>query len=111
MTITFSLKSYIDRLNIRSERFRKSEGNIIPINLSRPPYEATLEISGLSYHLLFGRHINGWFICIPNWKIGAELAHPSDFFWNRESILRTGSRKDDALYIAAALSELSNYIT
>lgn len=88
----------------------KLKGRIIPINLEAPPYEADFEIDGFSYHLIFGPQINGWFLCVPNWNIGAELAHPSDTFWNFESISRSGTKKSTAHYISEALSEIIEFI-
>ena len=79
MSIPFNVLKY-------NCKVQKLQGTIIPINLYESPYEATLEIDGLSYHIIFGHQINGWFLCIPNWKIGVEMAHPSDTFWNRESL-------------------------
>ena len=74
------------------------------------PYEAKLNLNGNSYHLIFGRQINGWFLCIPNHRIGVELAHPSDRFWNKESLKAAGMETNEASTIACALKELSQYI-
>ena len=73
-------------------------------------YEADLNTNGNSYHLIFGRQINGWFLCIPNHQIGIELAHPSDQFWNRESLEHAGVSKYEAKAISRTLKELSKYI-
>ena len=73
-------------------------------------YEADFNTNGSSYHLIFGRHTNGWFLCIPNYQIGVELAHPSDQFWNRESLEHAGVPKREANAISGAHKELSTYI-
>ena len=67
----------------------QEQGRIIPHQLSKEPYEVDVEALGYSFHLIFGRQCNGWFLCIPNWNIGCELADPSDRFWNLDSILKT----------------------
>lgn len=102
MPITFKVRKYNNNNTMVDARIR-------PINLSSSPYEVTLEIEGWSYHLIFGRQINGWFICVPNWNIGAELGHPTDTYWNNTSLNSAGAGKRNAYYISAALSELSAY--
>ena len=103
MSISFKVQKY-------NSKNATIDATILPINLSSSPYEAKLEIEGYSYHLIFGRQINGWFICIPNWSIGAELAHPFDVYWNRTSLNSAGASKRDAYYIAEALSEINDYL-
>lgn len=83
---------------------------IHPIQLHIQPYEAKLDLNGNSYHLIFGRQINGWFLCIPSHRIGVELAHPSDRFWNKESLEAAGMEANEAGMIACALKELSQFI-
>ena len=83
---------------------------IHPIQLHTQPYEANRSLNENSYHLLFGRHSNGWFLCIPNHQIGVELAHPSDHFWNQESLEHAGISTFEARAIADTLKELSHYI-
>ena len=83
---------------------------IHPIQLHTQPYEANLSLNENSYHLIFVRHSNGWFLCIPNHQIGVELAHPSDRFWNQESLEHAGISTFEARAIADTLKELSHYI-
>ena len=83
---------------------------IHPIQLHAQPYEVKLYLNGGSYHLIFGRQINGWFLCIPNHRIGVELAHPSDRLWNQGSLEETGMATNEARTIACALKEISQYI-
>ena len=84
--------------------------DIQPIQLHAQPYEAKLNLNGNSYHLIFGRQIKGWFLCIPNHRIGVELAHHSDRFWNKESLEAAGMTTNEASTIACALKELSLFI-
>ena len=67
----------------------QEKGRIIPHQLIKEPYEVDVETMGYSFHLIFGKQIHGWFLCIPNWNIGCELADPSDRNWNLNSLLRT----------------------
>ena len=84
--------------------------DIHPIQLHAQLYEVKLNLKGNSYHIIFGRQINGWFLCIPNHRIGVELAHPSDRFWNKESLEAAGMTTNEASTIACALKELSLFI-
>ena len=43
-------------------------------------------------------------------KIGVELAHPSDRFWNKESLEAAGMAANEASTIACDLKELSQFI-
>lgn len=88
------------------------DGNIQPYNLSHEPYEATVTARGSSYHILFGHQCNGMFLCIPNWKVGCELASLSDVFWNLHSIMNNEETLsyEEATAIAYALRVLANYI-
>lgn len=84
--------------------------NINPIHAHVQTYEADYSTNGNCYHLIFGRQINEWFLCIPNHQSGVELAHPSDQFWNQESLEHAGIQKHEATAISCILKELSKYI-
>lgn len=88
------------------------QGMISPIQLKKEPYEVNVNANGFSFHVIFGHHQNGWFLCIPNWSYGCELSHPSDLFWNLESMTRIDSRLDyeDLVAVAHAIKMLSSYI-
>lgn len=89
----------------------QKKGRISPVQLEQEPFEAFVEANGYSFHLLFGSQCNGNFLCIPNWRIGCELSHLSDTFWNEESIGHDKSLgQDSAAAIAYALKELDQLI-
>lgn len=79
-------------------RVKRLQGNIYAINICKEPYEVDVETNGYSYHLIFGRQTNGYFLCIPNWKMGCELASYNDKYWNTESILKAGQISREAAY-------------
>ena len=60
--------------------------SICPVNLSHEPYDAFLNDGENIFHLIFGKQINGYFLCIPNCFIGCELASYDDISWNEESL-------------------------
>lgn len=76
-----------------------------------PPYEAEITARGSSFHIIFGAHAYGNYLCIPNWNVGSELAAFTDLFWNTERLTQyTELSKVDACSVAAALAELNKYI-
>ena len=70
-----------------------------------------INFQGWSYHLIFGEQYNGWFLCIPDWGIGAELAHPSNFSWNESSLIKSGVDEITAVCIAEALAVANEYLS
>jgi len=59
---------------------------------------------GSSFHIIFGRYINGNYLCIPGWNVGCELSGLTDTFWNTERIEKQIG-KVDAITVATALKE------
>ena len=72
-------------------------------------FEISVEVRGDFYLVIYGKHINGYFCCIPNWCIGCEMAEPDDIFYNTEKLLGAGapeySAKDIAKSIKKAVEE------
>jgi hypothetical protein len=75
------------------------------------PYEFEVSARGSSFHLLIGRHSYGNYLCIPDWRIGTDIARLEDSFWNLERLCEVGLSIADACSIADALAELSTYIS
>ena len=48
--------------------------------------EAEISGKGSSFHVITGSSSNGFFLCVPNWRIGCELSHLDDVFWNTERL-------------------------
>lgn len=88
------------------------DGSVTMTNIRHEPYEATVQALSSSYHIIFGRHQNGGFLCIPEHHVGCEPASLSDVFWNHESLLHNGEQLnyEEATAIAYALKEISSYI-
>ncbi len=95
-------------------KYKKSNSiNIGTITVRRRsfPIEAEVEADGLTFYIIVGKHVNGNYICIPNWSVGSELAALNDRFWNNEHLERyTNLGKLNSGIIADALAELSRYI-
>lgn len=82
------------------------DSNIELIQIETEPYEMFVNSQGLSFHLIFGSQEYGYFLCIPNWGVGCELADYSDIFWNAESIMKSTESisYDNAMAIVRGIS-------
>lgn len=69
-------------------------------------FEHTISVNDNSYLVIFGRHINGGFIAIPNWNISCEATDilPSAGF-NREKLVQAGLDENAAIAIANYVEE------
>lgn len=64
-------------------------------------FEHSIAINGCSYLVIFGKHINGGFICVPNWGWGCEATTNSySVEYNTEKLMKCGAPKDVAREIA-----------
>lgn len=60
--------------------------NIRRIYKTEAKYEFSIDCNGFNYLVIIGKHINGWFIAIPNWNVCTESGNPIDSFYNREKL-------------------------
>lgn len=74
------------------------------------PCEAIVESDGYSYHMIIGHYQNGYYLCIPSLKIGIDIAHPGDGFWNTESMIRSGISKKRTTLFVQALAAIEKYM-
>ena len=70
-------------------------------------FEANISVNGQGYLVIYGKHINGYFCCIPNWNIGCEMAEPKDTFYNSQRLQETGVSVKTANEISRAIRQLS----
>lgn len=72
-------------------------------------FERTLEIEGVSYLVIYGEHINGGFIAIPNWNICCEAASGSSnistVHYNAERLVLSGLDEETAITIARYIDD------
>ena len=73
-------------------------------------FEITVDVNGHSYLVIYGKHINGGFCCIPNWNVACEMSDPSDTFYNAEALQRCKIPKNYAKAIANAIRDRSSWI-
>ena len=62
-------------------------------------FEANIEANGCSYLVIYGKHVNGYFMCIPNFGFGCEMSDPADMFWNCESMINAGILDGDMVLV------------
>lgn len=70
-------------------------------------FEIGVNTGGSYYLVIYGKHVNGFFCCIPNWNIGCEMAEPSDVFYNRSSLVDAFVEYQAADAIAKAIKATS----
>lgn len=80
--------------------------------------EISIEYAGFSFLTIYGRHINGWFLCIPSRHVSCELANPAEGSeWNlshlTEAFVKTGrnleAAKEQAKAILSVIYDYENY--
>lgn len=67
--------------------------------------EASVDWNGYNFLVIYGKHINGWFIAIPNWNVCTEAGQPSDDFYNTEKLSRVIDIENAPSVIAKAVRE------
>lgn len=65
-------------------------------------FERAVTIGEWSGLVIYGRHVNGYFVCIPG-EYAAEMAEPTDTFYNTEKLMYAGAPKWLANGIAKAI--------
>lgn len=66
-------------------------------------FEHDIQFNGCSYLVIYGKHINGCFIAIPNWNICAEAGDSVSY--NTEKLESCGLDSETALTIAQHIKE------
>lgn len=79
-------------------------GQIKKIRGVKENCEMEVNARGSYFHVIFGSHSYGNYVCIPNWNVGCELADYSDIFWNTERLSGVISY-ENAITIATAVKE------
>lgn len=67
--------------------------------------EFSVAIGDWSYLVIYGKHINGYFCCVPSWKWGCEMAGPTQVNYNSEKLVECGADPEVAQCIALAIQD------
>lgn len=72
-----------------------------------PCYEFSVDYQGFSYLVIFGKHVNGWFISLPRINVSCESADPLNVDYNRSNLVEKSKLDGDfALFIAEKIKDL-----
>ncbi len=69
-------------------------------------FEVQFDTCGSNYLLIYGKHINGYYCCIPNFGVSCEMAEPTDTFYNYERLCAVGIDKQAAKDIAQMIKQV-----
>lgn len=81
------------------------DGKIRGTYEQKESYEFSLDWNGNNFLIVYGRHINGWFIAMPNWNTCTEAGHPHDTFYNAEKLFNCIRLNDAPTVIANAIKK------
>lgn len=68
-------------------------------------HEFSVDWNGFHFLVIYGKHVNGWFIAIPNWGICVEATEPTDFCYNADKLSAAFDRADRGKAIAEMVKE------
>ncbi len=68
-------------------------------------FEVSFDANGSYFLVIYGRHANGGFCCIPNWGISCEAGDSQDVFYNTEKLSDAGLTWDDAEAVAKVIKQ------
>lgn len=68
-------------------------------------HELSVDWNGFNFLIIYGHHINGWFIAIPNWNKCTEAGEPSDVTYNAAKIAQTHIHDIAPMYLSQAIAE------
>lgn len=65
-------------------------------------YEISLNVCDYNFLVIYGHHINGWFISILNWNVCTEASNPNDVYYNASKLEKVLKHLDpNAHYLLA----------
>lgn len=68
--------------------------------------ELSVDYNGFNYLVIIGKHINGWYIAIPNWNVCTEAGNPAiDNYYNREKLVNALYDADTGVALADCIAE------
>lgn len=72
-------------------------------------FEASIVADDWLFHLVVGEFQYGYYLCIPNWNVGIELASYNDTFWNLEQLVKVMKRKN-AISIVTSIKYIYEHL-
>lgn len=68
-------------------------------------HEFSVDWNGFNFLIIYGHHINGWFIAIPNCNVCTEAGEPEDAEYNATKLAQTRIHDIAPMYLAQAIKE------
>lgn len=68
-------------------------------------HEISVDWNGFNFLVIYGRHVNGWFIAIPNWNICIEAVEPTNGYYNMVKLADVFYDAEKGKEIAMAIKE------
>ncbi len=66
--------------------------------------EISVDIGDFNYLVIYGCHINGWFISVTNWNVCTEAGHPSNLGYNVGKLKQVIEQPNVAYELALAIN-------
>lgn len=68
-------------------------------------FEVSFDANGSHFLVIYGKHGNGGFCCLPNWGISCEAGDADDVFYNTEKLSGAGLTWNDAEAVAKVIKQ------
>lgn len=68
-------------------------------------HEVNVIWNGWSFTTIYGKHVGGWFIALPDWNVCVVSSDPSDFYYNRHKLSDAFNDIDKGEVVAKAIKE------
>jgi len=77
---------------------------------AKAQFEVSFSANGSYFLVIYGKHENGGFCCIPNRNLGCEMAEPQDTFYNYEKLRGAGLSEENAKAVAQMIKKAAEEI-
>ena len=88
---------------------KKWKTTVERLNKTNTGFEASITAGSWLFHIVVGKFRYGYYLCIPNWNVGIELASYQDTFWNLEQLIKVMERKK-AISIITSVKYVSQHL-
>ncbi len=68
-------------------------------------HEISVDWNGYNFLIIYGHHINGWFIAILNWEVCVYASNPTDTFYNSEKLAKALNKANAGVELAKVIKE------
>ena len=101
------VKCYDDKE--KRNEYKEWNAKIQRFSATNDGFEASIVADNWIFHVIVGKFQYGYYLCVPNWNIGVELASYKDTFWNLEQLVKVMKRKN-AISIVTSVKHIYEYL-